>query len=472
MRCIKDMRRYLPENRTELIAGGLLILGGLILRLRQLSCFEFKDDQARLVINGLCALRDMFLVFAGQPGSSGIPNPAGGTILAGLMALVGTDARFFAAGFTLLSCLTVFGVWWALQGILSKQRAWWCTVWVAVSPVLIWNASNLWGPGLLIFLTAWFLRGCVQHVEQKRKWAFVQAGTAAALGAWLFHLSALFLFPGMIYAMVRRRPAWKDFAVLGVIGVILFGPWIYTLIWVWDHKTMPMVFPWSEKIAAWFIHLAGFGNGTFFLNYFPVAEWPVPVLAAAGISALLVLGLFACGVPRWRRAGEADRIAILLTVFIPVMYLIFGMRLFPHYLMVILLPCCVLASGAFDRKVQWIGNTAVIAGFLMLAVTVFWQNKVIAGNGHWMEFGPSGNYLEQVAAELDNKYYGTISVQIVAADEKAKKKLDPISTLYIFDRHMQKDKLPCFLVFSWDEKAQQFRHQVVFPKKEAAVTAP
>ena len=108
----------------------------------------------------------------------------------------------------------------------------------------------------------------------------------------------------------------------------------------------------------------------------------------------------------------------------------------------------------------------------MLAVTFYWQNKVIAGNGHWMEFGPSGRYLEKVAAELDNKYYGTISVQVVPADEKAKKKLDPISTLYIFDRHMQKDKLPCLLVFSWDEKAQQFRHQVVFPKKGAAVTVP
>ncbi len=101
----------------------------------------------------------------------------------------------------------------------------------------------------------------------------------------------------------------------------------------------------------------------------------------------------------------------------------------------------------------------------MLAVTFYWQNKVIAGNGHWMEFGPSGNYLEKVAAELDNKYYGTLSFRVVAADEKAKKKLDPISTLYIFDRHMQKDKLPCLLVLSWDDKLQKFTHRVIIPRK-------
>ena len=58
----EKIRNGLPESRWEKITGGILILAGLILRLRQLACFEFKDDQARLVINGLCALRDMFLV--------------------------------------------------------------------------------------------------------------------------------------------------------------------------------------------------------------------------------------------------------------------------------------------------------------------------------------------------------------------------------------------------------------------------
>jgi hypothetical protein len=465
---VRDIAQWLPEDRRERIVGGVLILAGLLLRVRQLQCFEFKDDQARTVINGLCALRDMFLVSAGQPGSSGIPNPAGGAYLTGVMALAGTDAILFAAGFTLLSCLTVFGVWWALQDVLSKRRAWWCTVLTAVSPVLMWNASNLWGPGLLIFWVALFLRGCFMHVANGRKWALIQAGAAAACGAWMLHLSALFLFPGMVYAMIRRRPEWKDWAVLSGIGLLLFGPWIYTLIWVWDHQTMPMVFPWSEKICAWFVHLGGFWNGLFFLNYFPQEEFPGLVLAAAGISLVLGGGLFAAGVLpllQWRKAGEGDRIALLLTIFIPVFYLVLGMRLYPHYLMVILLPCCVLASGAFEREGKWIFPTATVAGVLMLAVTFYWQNKVIAGNGHWMEFGPSGNYLEKVAAELDNKYYGTLSFRVVAADEKAKKKLDPISTLYIFDRHMQKDKLPCLLVLSWDDKLQKFTHRVIIPRK-------
>ena len=48
---------------------------------------------------------------------------------------------------------------------------------------------------------------------------------------------------------------------------------------------------------------------------------------------------------------------------------------------------------------------------------------------------------------------------------KARKKLDPISTLYIFDRHMQEDKLPCLLVLSWDDKLQKFTHRVIIPRK-------
>ncbi len=463
MKQLKDFRSYLPECRTELMCGGGLILAGLILRLRQLCCFEFKDDQARLVINGLCALRDMFLVFAGQPGSSGIPNPAGGTILAGVIALFGTDAVVFAAGFALLSCLTVFGVWWVLLDILGRRRAWWCAVLTAVSPVLVWNASNLWGPGLLIFLVAWFIRGCVLHVEDPdAKWALVQAGLAAALGAWLFHLSCLFLFPGMVYAMIRRRPEWKSLAALAGIGLVLFSPWLYVLLFQWDGKTMPMVFPWSEKICAWFSNLACFANGAFYLDYFPFAEWPVPILLAAGLTVILTAVLFAAGAARWRRAGEADRIALLLTVSIPVLYLVLGLRLYPHYLMVILLPCILLASGCLELPSRkWAWKTIVLTGILMLGITVFWQNRVIAGNGHWLEFGPSGNYMESIAAELDGPTVW--SLQVFAADEKAKKKLDPISTMYILDGHMQETARPNTLVLEWDGRNQRFTHRFSVP---------
>ena len=32
------------------------------------------------------------------------------------------------------------------------------------------------------------------------------------------------------------------------------------------------------------------------------------------------------------------------------------------------------------------------------------QQKMIRGNGHYDEFGPSGNYLESIAAELDREF--------------------------------------------------------------------
>ena len=83
----------------EFLTGTLLIVSGMLLRLRQLSAFEFKDDQARTLINAVCAVRDGFLVWHGQPGSNGLPNPPGAPILLGFGALFRQDAFFFAALF-------------------------------------------------------------------------------------------------------------------------------------------------------------------------------------------------------------------------------------------------------------------------------------------------------------------------------------------------------------------------------------
>ena len=462
-KAISTLRAALPE-RNDLLAGGALLLAGLVLRFRQLGCFEFKDDQARFVLNGLCALRDGFMVFAGQPGSTGIPNPAGGPVLGGVIALFGTSPFVFAAAFTLFSVLTVFGVHWVLKDVIGVPRAWTCAVLAAMSPVLVWNASNLWGPGLLIFPVAVYLRELALYIEGRSPSGLVRAGLAAALGAWIFHLSAFFLFPGMIYAAIRRRPTWKDFAALVGIGAVLFGPWVYALVFQWDHATSALTVTWSEKIGAWFWNLAATGDGLFFFEYFPREEWPVGMIALAGVSAALFLLPVMPGCRRLRETGTADRLALLLAGSIPFLYLALGLRIHPHYLMVILLPVFVLASRGYEEMPRPFARGLLAGtGVLLLGITLFWQNKVLAGSGHWREFGPSGNYLEAIAAELDGPTVW--SLKVVAADERAKTKLDPISTLYIFDRHMQKGGVPKLLILRWDNETGRFRHEILPPTR-------
>jgi len=462
-KAISTLRAALPE-RNDLFAGGALLLAGLILRFRQLGCFEFKDDQARSVLNGLCALRDGFMVFAGQPGSTGIPNPAGGTVLCGVIALFGTSPIVFAAAFTVLSVLTAVGVHWAMKDLIGVPRAWTCAVLAAVSPVLVWNASNLWGPGLLIFPAAVYLRELALYIDGKSPRGLVWAGLAAALGAWIFHLSAFFLFPGMICAVLRRRPNWRDFAALVGIGAVLFGPWLYALVFQWDHTTSSLPVTWSERIGAWFWNLAATGDGLFFFEYFPREEWPVGMAVLAGLSAALFLLPVALGCRRLRETGTADRMALLLAGSIPLLYLALGLRIHPHYLMVIMLPVFVLASRGYEKMPRAFARGLLAAtGVLLLGITLFWQNKVLAGNGHWREFGPSGNYLEAIAAELDGPTVW--SLKVVAADERAKTKLDPISTVYIFDRHMQKGGAPKLLILRWDGETGRFRHEILPPMR-------
>ncbi len=446
-------KKYLIRSRDEFLCGVILIAAGIALRLRQLACFEFKDDQARLVLNGLCALRDLFCVTFSQPGSSGIPNPAGGAIFAGVIALFGTSPMTFAAGFVLLSILTIAGVYWALLPVLGRQRTWFCTVLTGISPVLIWNASNLWGPGLLIFFTALFLRGIARYTGGGNRMELILAGTASALGAWIFHLSALFLFPGMIYAAVKRKPCRKELLALTGIGLLLFGPWINGLLFRWDHVTHTLPSSVGEKLQAWIWNLASFGNGLFFREYFPFPEWPGNVIAAAVCSACLAALLFYLGV-RHRIRNRAEQTALLLTAVVPVLYLLLGFRVYPHYFMVILLPVnglCARGLMQFPGRLRCM--VLILTGAAMLGVTLYWQNRVLKGNGHWYEFGPSGNYLESIASELDGD---TIWNLRITADNKAGRKLDPIAATCIFDRHMQKNGTPKRLILRWNDAERKF----------------
>ena len=93
--------------KVESTVLAAVILGGMLLRLRQWQCFEFKDDQARLVLDSICALREGFMIPHGAISSFGLPLPPYGNILFGLFSIFGTSTFFFAGIFVAVSLLTL-----------------------------------------------------------------------------------------------------------------------------------------------------------------------------------------------------------------------------------------------------------------------------------------------------------------------------------------------------------------------------
>ena len=93
----------------------------------------------------------------------------------------------------------------------------------------------------------------------------------------------------------------------------------------------------------------------------------------------------------------------------------------------------------------------ILAGTVpALMVTLALQLSFCRAGGDWYEFGPSGNFLEAAAAELDTCSPETpLNVTIVPGSPAADKKLDDIAVNFIFWRHQVPDGLPVKLVIDW-----------------------
>ena len=447
---------------ADWIVGAPILAAGLALRLFSLGCYEFKDDQARTALNALCALRDALLIAHGQPGSTGIPNPPGAPILLAGVPIFGTGSLTFAAAFTLLSILTVLLAWLLLRRVTSERAAWYAAILFAASPSFLWNASNLWGPNLLPLHVAVML-GCLRRWEDGASpWYWFAAGVSAGIAAWAWHLSAIFLLPALLLSARRRMPPLRCWLALAAAGLALFLPWLWYLAFVWEPEIVPMPAPWQDKLAAWFLEPAGMDSLFFFRGYLPPGTFLERLAAALGgvpiWAALLLTALssipFWCGLAWALAKGRGDRLvrtAFALAIPVLLAYLLMRLRLRQHYLAVIAPALMIAAAAGLTRLPPRAARALLLAGCLpALAATFALQLSFRRAGGDWYEFGPSGNFLEAVAEELDAVAPGTpLDVQIAAGSEMADRKLDDIAASYVFWRHQTPGGVPLRLVIDW-----------------------
>ena len=260
----------------------LLIAAGLVLRVRQWWCFEFKDDQARSILNSLCALREALLIPHGMAGSTGFPNPPGANVIFGALAVFGTSPGYFAGWFVFFSVLTIGVAWLVFRRTLEKEAALWGTTFLAAMPMLIWNSSNFWGPNLLPLMMLGILYWLSRFWESGRSRYWFGAGFLAVAAGWAWHLSGFFLLPFIGWLGWRRKVRFRVWMGLGAATLALLGPWLYFLLFRWDGEMLKTQVPFAEKISAWIFHNFGWCGTLFFRDYFPPGELGTAVTEAAG----------------------------------------------------------------------------------------------------------------------------------------------------------------------------------------------
>lgn len=462
------------RDKIEYAGLTLVIAIGAALRVRQLACFEWKDDQARYLINGLCALRDNFLAWHGMAASNGLPLPPGNNFFIGLLALGGTTPGYFAGCFVVLSLLTLVAVYWGARHISGPLAALRLTAILAAAPVLIWNSSNLWGPNGLPLMVLVFLFFLWRYLNDGRARDWLAAGAVMVLTGWIWHLAGFFLIFALAYAAWERRLRWPNWLGLGGIAAVVLGPWLWFLCFYWDRTLLPGRAGIGEKFGAFLAGLGSCGNGFFFFNYFAPGE-TVPFLARYGggsVAIWLSLGLgaaFCWGGILWFLRGHIRHLtpwhrALLLASCGAILGMgLGGIRIYYHYLLLILLPLSWLTVlGWGELPGRWRLPFAALGLAALLWPTLAAQNGVLHGHGHYYEFGPSGNFIASAAAACQREFAAVpVKLQVVAADPEARRKLDPIAFLYYLDSAMQPGGIPARLVIGWDAAAGRYWFRIV-----------
>ena len=191
------------------------------------------------------------------------------------------------------------------------------------------------------------------------------------------------------------------------------------------------------------------------LGEFPAFWIGALLLTCSGIWlwSTLALRLKHC-----RKLGRIEQLCLVSVAVILAIYLLLRVKMEYHYMMVLAIPLMMLAAKGtlqIPRRIRWI--VPFCCGLLLLGITFTIQSRVIRHHGDPREFGPSGNFLEQAAADLDRT--GIVwNIRIVPLNDRAGKKLDPIAGLVIFDRHMAEGGKPGLLVVDYtDTDGFQYR---------------
>lgn len=341
---------------------------------------SFAFDEARLSLIALRMVRDGDFALFGMPSSAGVPNPPAAAWLFALPYAVSTDPLVATGFVSLVSLLTVIGVWWLARQMWGVPAALSAALLLAGSPYMVLYGRSIWAQNLLPPLALlWAVTAWRSLTGQRRGWLVAHVFLAGFI--WQVHLAGAGLALGTAYLFVRfgwyRR--LRDVIIGGLLALLALVPFAYGLL------TQPDVTarfssalrqpPQIDLIALKNLLVLTLGVDWAFLaggdltgDPFPLG-WIVIPLLLAGTAVL---------VGTWRTGSAARRAQVeLLLVWLlatPLFFLRHSTPVFPHYLLGSL-PAAALIIGASARL--WQSNLCKgLLGVVSFCLAIVWGVQV------------------------------------------------------------------------------------------------
>lgn len=256
------------------------------------------------------------------------------------MSVVGDgEARTHALSL-IFALLTVPAALWAGWSLAGRRAGWACAVLAAVNPFLTIYGQETRMYSLVVLLgivcTAFFLHA---FVRRRSRYAPAFGLALAALlythnWALFFAAASLAALVPLAYAAADRRRLLRDAAIGFGIAIVLYAPWVPTLIYQAAHTGAP----WSKTP-----HISGIPGSIYFM-----------LGAEAAAAVLLVGGAGVVAIRRLRPRREWHMVVALGVMTVGTYLLAFAASHVnpawaPRYLAAVLAPLLLLAGLALAR---------------------------------------------------------------------------------------------------------------------------
>ncbi|MCA9910307.1 MAG: hypothetical protein KC519_16725, partial [Anaerolineae bacterium] len=214
--------RWRTASWIEIGAVVLVILLAAVLRFGWLGVNSYAGDEAHISLDALRLTRGGEFVYVAQPSSTGIPFLPASVWMFAPPYLLSFDPLVATNYVSLLSLLTVIGVW-----ALARHWGTWAgltaALYLAASPYAVFYGRNIWQPDLLPILgLAWAWAGLRGALAQGNAQRFA-VGLNVFLGLFVVqvHFAGAALALGTAYLFVRWRWWQKRQLATVIVGAAL-----------------------------------------------------------------------------------------------------------------------------------------------------------------------------------------------------------------------------------------------------------
>ena len=427
------------------IAAAAGILGGILLRFYSLGFFEFKSEQAMIMLNGMAMPSQWFLINHGMVSSVGFPNGPALYQLAGIFALCGAGSpEAYATLTAIFSAAAVPALGWLLWRRAGAFTATAAMLIAACGPIQVILATNIWPPNYLPLLMVGIFALAAAGRDREHAWYWTGAVWLTALTGSI-HLSAFFLGPGLLALFWWRKLPWRHFLWAGIGAFLILSPWLYYLCFEWHFQRFPDPSAGLTKLKFLLWEYFGCFGGAFLQEYFgwdlitlirPVTGdffgWTLVALAT-------ILPWFGVGraLDAWRRKEPLPPVvttAMILAASVLGGYLLLYIHVYYFYLFLPFPLLATIAAYGFSRMRRGTAGTLLaLWAAAALLLTGILLTRFDLGGGHPKEFGISYGWWQGLRAELDTlrEQSGPFQLQL-RFSRRAQSRVDAGTLHYLF----------------------------------------